>query len=150
MQANPSESIASAPGGIWLQRSVGAVALVVGVAFAWLFGFIATKIASSPLGIDLTDLVVESMVGAAALFFLVIGWRMALNRPNKQGSILSPWLWYLLALFFLACAAFITYQIATQQQINDLEVPATAFVFSLLAALAGRRAAQKMSSASNE
>jgi hypothetical protein len=143
MRATPNEPIASTHGGIWLQCSVGAIALVVGIALAWLFAFIATKVAARPIGIDITVLVVESLVGGAALFFLTIGWRMALNRPNKQGSILSPWLWYLLAVFFLVCAAAIAYQITTQQQFNNLEVPATAFVFSLLAALAGRRVARK-------
>jgi hypothetical protein len=71
-------------------------------------------------------------------FFLLVGWRLALNRPNQYGSILNPSGWRLLgAMFFVMGVVFVVFVARDWEhalnKISDLMIPTVScFVFSYL------------------
>jgi len=48
------------------------------------------------------------VIAAVTLFFLHVGWRLSLNRPNRYGSFFGPIGWWLLAVMFCATAIALT------------------------------------------
>jgi len=82
-------------------RLVGFVALVIGIIFLGLTGWAAHKVYllvfKHPIG---GALGVTGAFLIIALFFLYIGWRFTLLRPNPYGSLFTPSAWRILGVLF--------------------------------------------------
>lgn len=81
-----------------IARVAGVVLLAAGVALAALAIAIALRAGGSIIGF---------FPGVIAVFCLLAGYRLALDRPNRFGSLLSPVGWQILAGCFAAMAAAI-------------------------------------------
>ena len=88
----------------WGAKLVGGVMLWIGVAAIALLAFFSYKaLALKP--VPLGAFVVLAVLLALGAFFLVVGWRLFLNRPNRYGSILGPAGWRVLgAVLFILLA----------------------------------------------
>jgi uncharacterized membrane protein YidH (DUF202 family) len=128
-------------GGVWLQRAVGAIALVVGLALGGLLSTGVFKLATGDrAGMTGALLTFLAIVAGLTAFFVSVGWRLTSNRPNRHGSLLTPGLWFILAFLFLVCAVAAAGLLLSAGRFADLEVAGYALAFSVLAAMAGRRA----------
>jgi len=143
MSNNPNAPLATQPGGLRIQRAVGVVALLVGLALAGLFVSGVFKLASLRSAGETFALIFLAVIGVLMAFFVTVGWRMALNRPNRYGSLLTPGLWFFVAVLFLILALTIASFFVAERRFSELETPAGALAFAVLAALAGRRAMKK-------
>jgi hypothetical protein len=98
----------------WVAKILGGVTLWIGLAFVALLLWMLYKIASPNVRIEVWVVILLGVVAAIALFCLVVGYRLFLNRPNRYGSILGPMSWRIVGGFFgliavgLASAAFFT------------------------------------------
>ena len=86
-------------------KGIGVVMLAMGIALAGLFVWATYKISSLNETPDFGAFVLLAIFGVLAAFCSLVGWRLALDRPNRFGSILSPAGWRLLAGIFAALAA---------------------------------------------
>jgi hypothetical protein len=121
-------------GGVWLQRAVGAIALVVGLALGGLLSTGVFKLATGDrAGMTGALLTFLAIVAGLTAFFVSVGWRLTSNRPNRHGSLLTPGLWFI-------CAVAAAGLLLSAGRFADLEVAGYALAFSVLAAMAGRRA----------
>ena len=132
MTHDPNAPIGESPGGIWIQRAVGVVALTAGLALFCLLLFALFGICAARPPVRPMVLIVTGVLGALTAFLLPVGWRMTFNWPNQHGSILSPVPWFGIAGLFLLCAGMMVSR--------DSTASAYAAMFSVLAAVAGRRA----------
>jgi hypothetical protein len=140
---NLQTPIADQPGGLWVQRAIGAVTLFLGITLAVLLAFSAFKLAASG-GATLTPaLVFCAVIGTLSAFFVSVGARMSFNRPNRHGSLLTPGLWFVIAALFFACAVFTACTLVATRQFAKLEVAGYGLALAALAAMAGRRAMKK-------
>jgi tetratricopeptide (TPR) repeat protein len=87
-------------GGAVLARVAGAVLLMFGASLGVLAGVGVLRRIESFAGVDRTAIVFIAVLGLLAAFCLAVGYRLALNRPNRYGSMLSPTAWALLAGLF--------------------------------------------------
>lgn len=143
MSTDPNTPITNHPGGLWIQRAVGAAGLIVGVLLGWLFVYGAVRFLTSAASATAVVLAFLAVIGVLAAFFVCTGWRMAFNRPNRHGSLLTPALWFAIAALFLICGLALAGVMVAQGQFTDLAPAAYAGVFAVLAILAGRRASKK-------
>ncbi len=79
-------------------RLIGLVAGLIGIAAVALAGWASYKV--YPLEHRAPGLVVMGIFLVIGVFFLLVGWRLLLNRPNRYGSILSPVGWRVLGSLF--------------------------------------------------
>jgi hypothetical protein len=145
MSNNPNAPLANQVGGLWTQRAVGVAALLVGLALAALFVSGVFMLASQRSAGVAFALIFLAVIGALAAFFVTVGWRMALNRPNRHGSLLTPGLWFFVAVVFLILALTIASFSVAQRRFTDLDTALGALMFAVLAVLAGQRAMKKRS-----
>jgi hypothetical protein len=109
-----SELLEKQPVHPWAAKILGGVTLWIGVAFVALLLWMAYGIASPNVRIEVWVVVLMGIIAAIALFCLVVGYRLFLNRPNRYGSILGPTSWRIVGGFFglvavgLASAALFT------------------------------------------
>lgn len=143
MSSDPNAPITDRPGGLELQRAVGAVTLLIGGLLDLFFAFAAIRLLSADGTADAAALIFFTVVGVIAAFFTSAGWRLTFNRPNQHGSLLTPALWFVIAGLFLAGGLVMASLLAAQGRFIDLDAAAGALAFALLSALAGRRAARK-------
>ncbi|WP_457325597.1 hypothetical protein [Roseateles sp. P5_E11] len=140
---NPLIPIADQPGGLWVQRAIGAVTLFLGLTLAVLLAFSTFTLVARG-GATLTPaLIFCAVIGTLSAFFVSVGVRMSFNRPNRHGSLLTPALWFAIAALFFTCAVFIASTLLATRQFAKLEVAGYAFAFAALAVMAGRRAMKK-------
>jgi ATP-dependent Clp protease adapter protein ClpS len=83
-----------------VSRVAGVILLVFGFALAALLIVILLRNAARPGGLG----VVVAGVTAISAFCLLLGYRLALNRPNRHESLLSPTSWKVLAASFVVLA----------------------------------------------
>jgi hypothetical protein len=144
MSIDRNAPISSVPGGIWLQRVVGLLATIAGLAFAGLFAYITYKVLLRPAAVEVIDIGVLATLAAIAAFLLISGFRMLLNRPNRHGSAVSPIAWYITAAVFLMVAAWVFTHGVTSGASSGYARPAViALFFSLSAAGVGWRTSRK-------
>ncbi|WP_457354644.1 hypothetical protein [Roseateles sp. P5_D6] len=145
---NPLIPIADQPGGLWVQRAIGAVTLFLGLTLAVLLAFSTFTLVARG-GATLTPaLIFCAVIGTLSAFFVSVGVRMSFNRPNRHGSLLTPGLWFVIAALFFACAVFVVGTLVATRQFAKLEVAGYALALAVLAVMAGRRAMKKRDSAS--
>jgi len=142
MPPNLSTPLATQLGGLVIQRVIGAVALLLGLALSGLVLSGAVKLLTQA-GAGTTIHIFIAVVAVLAAFFISVGWRMTFNRPNRHGSLLTPGLWYVISALFIACAMWMGYLVVAKGQSLDLEAHGGALAFGVLAAMAGWRAARK-------
>ena len=83
-----------------LARVAGAVLLLFGVALGALGGVGVVRRIGSLAGVDWSAIIFIAVLGLLSTFCLVVGYRLALNRPNRYGSMLPPTAWAVLAGLF--------------------------------------------------
>jgi hypothetical protein len=138
MSVDPSAPLSSIAGGIWLQRTVGALALLSGLALVALFAFVLYKI-SGRLG-EVASFVLSVLVFLALIGSLLLssGARMLANRPNKYGSIFTPVTCFVgAALFFSGGAFLVVSNVAAGASSSELKPVLHAFFFGALCTWAG-------------
>lgn len=79
-------------------RLIGLVAGLIGIAAVTLAGWASYKV--YPLEHRVPGFVLIAIFLGIGVFFLLVGWRLLLNRPNRYGSILSPVGWRVLGSLF--------------------------------------------------
>ncbi|MCW8879267.1 MAG: hypothetical protein OQJ89_02695 [Kangiellaceae bacterium] len=95
------------------EKVTNAYARLIGFA-SFLIGLIALIFASwaGYLGLhaDFSSVAVVflGVVFLVSAFFLNVGWRMLMNRPNRYGSILSPLSWVIVGFLFTAAAVLVS------------------------------------------
>jgi len=92
------------PTGTLVTRLVGFVFCIIGLGLASLAAFIAWAQLRSLGSLQATAVVFLVVIVPIAWFCTSTGWRLALNKPNRYGSIVRPWAWRTLALIFLLMA----------------------------------------------
>jgi hypothetical protein len=85
-------------------RLVGTAFGFIGLGLASLAAFIVWRLTVSRVPIGAAPVVLLIVVAPIAWFCASTGWRLALNRPNRYGSIIRPWAWRTLAAIFLLLA----------------------------------------------
>lgn len=78
-------------------RVAGGILLAFGVALVALVSVAVLRQVESVAAADATALLVIALLGVLSIFCLAVGYRLALNRPNRYGSMLSPPAWAVLA-----------------------------------------------------
>jgi hypothetical protein len=106
----------------WLLRGIGALALVGGVPFVALAGFVAIKLSSRVLADPVFALAVLVVSGLIAAFLLSVGWRLLLNRPNKYQSLLHPVAWWVIATLLIAAGAWLAFVLVSGKRYESLVV----------------------------
>ena len=101
---NPTDEEAHQPVEPGLARTVGAVILATGVALLVFLGWATYRMVSIGNKPNMVILVVATVTAVITIFCLSVGYRLALNHPNKNGSILSPFGWYSLVTVFWVVA----------------------------------------------
>jgi hypothetical protein len=89
-----------------LARLIGIVLLFFGIGCGALVVFIIERNFESLLTMERGELIILTVLAAISAFCCTIGYRMALNRPNRHGSILPPFAWAALAAVFGALGVF--------------------------------------------
>jgi tetratricopeptide (TPR) repeat protein len=83
-----------------LARLAGIILLVFGIALGALVGLGIERNFGSPLTISASASVGLTVLALLSAFCCTVGYRLALYRPNRYGSIVSPNLWLLLTVAF--------------------------------------------------
>jgi hypothetical protein len=144
MSTDPSAPISQMRGGIWLQRFVGLLSAIAGLAIGWLLGYVAYKISVRGGAVEESLIALLLVLAALTAFLLSAGVRMLLNHPNRFGSVFSPVTWYTAAVLFLVGGAFLVFQVIASGQSSIAIKPVLyAFFFGILSAWAGWRASRK-------
>ena len=81
-------------------RLVGAVLLLIAIALGGLCLFAAHRLLSIGGQDKIAALIVCGVVAFGVCNCALMGYRLALGRPNQYGSLAPPWGWYALALVF--------------------------------------------------
>jgi hypothetical protein len=92
------------PVGTIVSRLVGLAFAIIGLGLASLAAFIIWRQIESLGSIETVAAVLLIVLVPIAWFCTSTGWRLALNRPNRYGSIIRPWAWRTLAVIFLLLA----------------------------------------------
>lgn len=85
-------------------KVIGGVMLWIGVAFGVLLVWASYKTAMLNRPLEFVPLLFLAGFAILAAFCSLVGWRLFLYRPNRFGSILSPWGWRILGGMFGASA----------------------------------------------
>lgn len=88
---------------------IGAVLLSFGLGLTALAAWMVERQMTLRGAIQPDAAVFIVVAGLISLFCLLVGFRLAFNRPNRYGSILSPTGWAILAILFalISCATFL-------------------------------------------
>lgn len=84
-----------------LARIAGAILAVFGGGMGAGLLLLIYRLAMTPDDLDRTTLIVMAGLLGLAAFCLSLGYRLVLNRPNRHGSLLSPWAWRVMSGGFL-------------------------------------------------
>lgn len=87
-----------------IARLAGAVLLIFGAALAGLFMFGTQRLIALGQLAKLNSVLAIGSIGLIACFCIVVGYRLALDRPNRNQSVLPPMGWYALTLIFVIFA----------------------------------------------
>ena len=112
-----------------------------------LCGWAAYRIAAADTESTPFVAVFFGVVGPTAVFFLLVGYRLLFNRPNRYGSLLPPNGWLCLAFLFLACFAFVTILAVSASQYAFLSSAMPALAFAILSFRAFRSARERHAAA---
>ena len=124
-------------------RLIGLVAGTIGIAAMALAGWASFKV--YPLEHRAPGFVVIGAFLVIGVFFLLVGWRLLLNRPNRYGSILSPVGWRVLGSLF---AFFVGTMTLTLDTILKVAAPVIgSAIFSYWCFRSARRARANASAA---
>lgn len=125
-----------------IQRVIGAVALLLGLALSGLVLSGAVKLLTQA-GAGMAIHIFIAVVAVLAAFFISVGWRMTFNRPNRHGSLLTPGLWYVISALFIACAMWMGYLVVAEGRSVDPHAQGSTLALGVLAGMAGWRAARR-------
>ncbi len=138
MSVDPSAPLSSIAGGIWLQRTVGALALLSGLLLVALFAFVLFKVAGRLGEVKFIVLAVLLVIALIGSLLLTSGARMLTNRPNKYGSIFTPVTCFAGATLFFSGGAFLAVSsVAAGASSSELKPVLYAFFFGALCTWAG-------------
>jgi tetratricopeptide (TPR) repeat protein len=84
-----------------LARIAGAILAVFGGGMGAGLLLLIYRLAMTSDDLDRTALIVMAGLLGLAAFCLSLGYRLVLNRPNRHGSLLSPWAWRVMGGGFL-------------------------------------------------
>lgn len=127
----------------WVLRSIGALALVAGMPFVALAGFVVIKLNSRVLAEQ--PLFVLMMLAAPVLiaaFLLSVGWRLLMNRPNKYQSLLHPVAWWVIATLLIAAGAWLAFVLVSGKRYEGLVWVVFVMLLGLGSAVIGMRTAR--------
>lgn len=124
-----------------LGRGIGIVMLLIAAGLTALLVFLLERRLTLVGTVDLQVVAFVAVTGTIALFAFVTGWRLALNRPNRHGSLLPPWGWYLLAAAFVLLAGFIGISLVLQGAYAGVVAVAGCLMLALLCGRQGKAAA---------
>jgi hypothetical protein len=126
-------------------RAIGVVAALIGVTAIALALWASYKV--YPLQHRTAGFVLIGMFLVIGVFFLLVGWRLSLNRPNRFGSLLSPLGWRALGALFAAVGIGLSafFVGTTTLTLNDVSIMAVPVIGSGVFAYWCFRAANKAS-----
>jgi hypothetical protein len=113
-------------------RLVGVAFGLIGLGLASLAVFIVWRLLESPGPIGLPPIMLLIVLAPIAWFCGSTGWRLALNRPNRYGSIIRPWAWRTLAAIFLLLAITVVVVSSIEAKLLTAWPALGAVAFSLL------------------
>ena len=116
----------------WLRLTVGVLVSVVGLAFSVLFVWFTYRVFSVDNQTTPLALVFFVVIGGVAAFCLPVGYRLTLNRPNSDGSVLPRAGWYTLAGAFMIVALGIAVAVISKGQYTRLDAALGAAIFAVL------------------
>jgi hypothetical protein len=120
------------PVGTIASRLVGLAFGTIGLGLASLAGFIAWAQLESGGSIQIAAAVLLIVIIPIAWFCTSTGWRLALNRPNRYGSIIRPWAWRTLATLFLIMAVILVVFASMEAKLLSAWPALGAIAFALL------------------
>ncbi len=125
---------------LWLLRSIGALALVAGVPFVALAGFVVIKLNSRVLA-EQPPFVLMMLAAPVliAAFLLSVGWRLLLNRPNKYQSLLHPVAWWVIAALLIATGLWLAFVLVSGGRYEGLVWVVFVMLLGLVSAVIGIR-----------
>lgn len=117
-----------------IARIAGVILFVFGIGLATLSVWIIERQLTFHGALSLDVLTVVLVLSVISLFCIVVGYRLAFNRPNRYGSILSPSAWIVLGAIFgilgLGTTAYVViFKLFDTQFITAVVSP---FVFAVL------------------
>jgi hypothetical protein len=138
MAVDPTAPLSSIAGGLWLQRTVGALALLSGLSLIALFAFVLYRTSGRLGEVSSTVLAVLLVMVLVSSLLLSSGARMLTNRPNKYGSIFTPLTCFVgAALFFSGGTFLVISSVAAGATSSELKPVLYAFFFGALCTWAG-------------
>jgi hypothetical protein len=127
-----------APSSRRMNVAVGVALLLLGLCLGAVDGFFLTKILFMNVKVEVGAWVVVVILTCIVAFCISTGVRLVWGRPNRYGSLLSPWTCYALAAVFLAFAIVAAVTLISQGSYLKLNVVPIVLLLSLLCFGAGR------------
>jgi hypothetical protein len=126
-----------------LARFCGAVLLLAGLGLAALVILIAERQLILRGGIERSVLIFSAIISIVGFVCCLIGFRLAVNRPNRYQSLLPPFGWYAIALVFVVLGPALRFLVIRQGDYEQLVGAACAIAFGGWCWKAGRVAAAR-------
>ena len=104
----------------WIRRFVGIAFFLCGLAAIAILVRLGTAALSVPNSSTAVALLFGAAIVLVAGFFLLVDYRLTLNRPNLYGSMLGLTAWRGLSVFFAAVATGVAVQAARRRELDEL------------------------------
>lgn len=124
-----------------LGRTAGGILLVFGLGLVALMIFLVERQLTLRGHIERGALVFLAVGCLLSLFCFPVGYRLVTQRPNRYGSVLPPWAWFLIAVLFGALAAAFFVLDPHSQEFTTVGIFTA--LFSFMAIVAARRAQRR-------
>jgi hypothetical protein len=121
-----------------MSKVAGVVLLPAGIALVALCAWILQRQFTLKGGVTPSAFIFSAVVGIVGFFCTLIGYRLALDRPNRYQSLLPPIGWYILALVFAVIGFVLGVVVLRRADYTQLIGVACCFVFASWCWRAGR------------
>jgi ATP-dependent Clp protease adapter protein ClpS len=126
-------------GHLLIARIVGGISLAFGIVLAMLVIFAVERQLAVHGDLDKSVVVIVAVCSMISAFCSLAGYRLLFNRPNRNGSLLSPAGWMALTASFLAVGAALTFVAVVRREYQSLAASIGLFVLAYGSVIAGRR-----------
>lgn len=126
-------------GHMLIARIVGGISLAFGIALAALVFWVVGRQLGVHGALDKSAMVMVASCSTISTFCSLVGYRLLFNRPNRNGSLLSPVVWLVLAICLSAVGVALASEAVFRGEYQLLAVSIGLGALACASVIAGRR-----------
>ena len=127
----------------WVDRTIGVVAMVIGMMLALLVFALGRPFLTGEKALSGGIITLLAVVLILTLFFVSTGLRLIFQLPNRHGSLFAPWVWFVISGVLLATSVVFILAGIKQPLLDSIQGILSALLLSLLSYGAGSHFRQK-------